>query len=273
MTEPAAGFLDTYPVDLAEWEHDDRLEARGFTHPWRSQVAPGNGEAFFDALVHAHLRPESSVLDVGCGHGAYACRLAGRCRRVIGVDRDLDVLALAGELAAERGVSNVDFALLTAEPDAEIDLPDQSVDLFVCRRGPVLARWLAWAERLGRPGAVALGVHPTGPAGAIPPWNAELPEPLRLGRVFDYAEVRSWVTEALAGPDPRGRLDGCWWLDVPEYFDDPEQLYRRLADSRRAEIPYPAVKGELSALVERYGGRLELRHCRLVWKVTLDRAR
>ena len=163
----------------------------------------GNGETFFDALVHAHLRPDATVLDVGCGHGAYSCRLAAGARHVLGVDRDPGVVVLARELAAERGVANAEFRTLAAEPGAELDLPKGSVDLFVCRRGPVLERWLPWALRLARPGAVALGIHPT--AGAVPPWNSRLPEPLRIGQVFDYATVRSWVTRALDQASGRRR--------------------------------------------------------------------
>jgi SAM-dependent methyltransferase len=273
VTAPAGspGFLAGCPADLAEWERDDRLVSRGFTHPWRSEVAAGNGEAFFDALVHAHLRPDVTVLDVGCGHGAYSCRLAGGAGRVVGVDRDPGVVGLARELAAERGVGNAEFHTLAAEPGAELDLPDGSVDVFVCRRGPVLERWLPWALRLASPGAVALGIHPTGAAGAVPSWNSQLPEPLRITQVFDYATVRSWVTRALdrqevaaaAKADPE--LTSCWWLDVAERFDDPEQLHRRLAGG--SGVPYTDAKDSLTALLADHGGSVELRHCRLVWKV------
>lgn len=48
-------FLAGYPEDLAEWEGDERLVSRGFTHPWRSEVAAANGEAFFDALARDSL--------------------------------------------------------------------------------------------------------------------------------------------------------------------------------------------------------------------------
>ncbi|GAA2754701.1 class I SAM-dependent methyltransferase [Actinopolymorpha rutila] len=271
---PPEGFLAGYPADLAEWERDDRLVARGFTHPWRSHVGAGNGETFFDALVHAQLRPDATVLDVGCGHGAYSCRLAAGAGHVVGVDRDPRVVALARELAAERGAANVEFRTLAAEQGAELDLPDGSVDLFVCRRGPVLERWLPWALRLARPGALALGIHPTGPAGAVPPWNSRLPEPLRIGQVFDYATVRSWVTRAfdsrdgVAASNASAELVGCWWLDVAERFDDGEQLYRKLVGG--SGISYVDVKDSLTSLLADHGGSVELRHCRLVWQVAID---
>jgi SAM-dependent methyltransferase len=261
-----SGFLSDYPADLADWERDERLVSRGFTHPWRSDVAAANGEAFFDALVRDSLHAGAVVLDVGCGHGAYAMSLAAACPdgRVIGVDRDARVLHLARELAAERKVPNVEF--LHGEPSAELAITDRSVDLFVCRRGPVIGKWFPLAQRVAKPGASAIGMHPTGAAGAVPDWNDELPERLRIERVFGYEEVREWVTGGLAGSP--ATLHGCWWIDVPETFDDPEQLYVKLG-STRTGVPYESIKGNLSAILDRRGGRVELRHTRLVWRVDL----
>jgi SAM-dependent methyltransferase len=266
-------FLAGCPADLAEWQHDPRLVGQGFAHAWRSRVAPGNGEVFFDALLRSHLRPDATVLDVGCGHGAYATNLARSCRQVIGVDADQRVLDLASDLAVERGVGNVDFRQLTLGGHDDLDLPAGSVDVFCCRRGPVLAKWLALALRLSRPGAVAVGMHPTGAAGAVPSWNADLPDPLRIRPVFGYDEVRSWVTQALAGAPDRVRLDGCWWLDVAEVFDEPAELYARLtrqgSDPSDPPMSYADAEPALTRLVRAQGGSVELRHCRLVWQVAI----
>jgi ubiquinone/menaquinone biosynthesis C-methylase UbiE len=48
-----------------------------------------------------------SALDVGCGDGMLACRLAARCRDVIGIDRDSRMI----QMARERGqdIPNVGF--------------------------------------------------------------------------------------------------------------------------------------------------------------------
>jgi ubiquinone/menaquinone biosynthesis C-methylase UbiE len=48
-----------------------------------------------------------SALDVGCGDGMLACRLAARCRDVIGIDRDSRMI----QMARERGqrIPNVAF--------------------------------------------------------------------------------------------------------------------------------------------------------------------
>src|SRR5688500_12415204 len=55
--------------DLDSWRTDRRIAERGFTHPWTSTVADGNGEDLFLDLLESHLNEESVIVDVGCGHG------------------------------------------------------------------------------------------------------------------------------------------------------------------------------------------------------------
>jgi SAM-dependent methyltransferase len=274
----ARGFLVGCPPDLGEWQDDERLARHGFVHGWRSRVAPGNGEAFFDALVRSFVRPESVVADIGCGHGGYSLTLAALCQQVIGIDGDARAIHLARDLATERGVANVDFhtfrlddgaAAGTRDPAAGVGVPDATVDVFVCRRGPVLARWFALGLRAARPGAVAIGIHPTGAAGAVPPWNDDLPVSLRIDGTFGYDEVRRWVTSGIDRAPDRITLDGCWWLDVAEHFDDPAELYAKLAGRREDVQSWPDVKDALTRLFEAHGGTVELRHCRLVWQASL----
>ncbi len=52
-----------------------------------------------------------SALDVGCGDGLLACRLAARCRDVTGVDRDSRMIALA----RKRGENLRNVAFIDAE--------------------------------------------------------------------------------------------------------------------------------------------------------------
>lgn len=46
-------------------------------------------------LARLPLRADQTVLDLGCGPGAVAARLAERAARVVGIDRDPDLLAIA----------------------------------------------------------------------------------------------------------------------------------------------------------------------------------
>lgn len=267
-------FLASCPADLSEWERDGRLVTRGFVHPWRSSVAAGNGESFFDTYVRSVLSvlgPDTVVLDVGCGHGSYALSLAPLCRRVIGVDRDGGALELGRELAVERGIDNVDFVPVSfgssgadsgASPAVELDEP---VDLFVCRRGPVLGKWLSMAYLLGAPDAALIGIHPTGdPVVEL----AGLPDALRSGRSFGFDEVRDWVVSAVDADDGPARLHGCWWFDVPERFDDLAELYARLP-AGKPDLEH--ARPSLEAVFAQHGGSVEVRHRRLVWRVDLHR--
>ena len=76
---------------------------------------------------HADPAPEDVVLDLGCGTGAIALRLADAAARVVGRDISDGMLAEARRKAAERGVENVAFGAGTfREPSVE-----QSVDVVV----------------------------------------------------------------------------------------------------------------------------------------------
>lgn len=53
------------------------------------------------------LTPESSVLDVGSGVGAYALAFASRCAEVTALDMELSSLGILQEHAAQLGLNNV----------------------------------------------------------------------------------------------------------------------------------------------------------------------
>lgn len=55
------------------------------------------------------LNPGLSVLDLACGHGRHANRLAPLVRQVTGIDRSPAFLDLAAREAAELGISNVRY--------------------------------------------------------------------------------------------------------------------------------------------------------------------
>ena len=169
--------------DMDSWLRDPRIAERGFSHRWESMVASGNGEDAFLDLVDQHIDPESDLLDIGCGHGELTLDLSPRCRTIVGIDRDPEYIKLANELADERGIKNVRFFHVDmAGSDQKsgisdlIPLANDSVDLFVNRRGPVLSCYLSEAIRVARSSAIIVGLHPTGNTPA-PVWRDELPEP------------------------------------------------------------------------------------------------
>lgn len=264
--------------DMDSWLRDPRIAARGFAHRWQSSVADGNGEDAFIALVDPYLRPDCAVLDLGCGHGEFTLTLAARCRTIVGIEREAGYLALAKELAAEQNITNAQFFQVNLagvvdedRVNAGIPLADASIDLFVNRRGPLLQRYLDEAIRVARPGAVMVGLHPTGtPA---PSWGDELPEPYRKGFVaFSFEEVRGWVLDPLRTAGITNyRL---WWIDVPEFLRSPYELYVRLGGEKVAEgLVYQDVEPRFIKLFKQYSTMygVVLRHQRLLWQVFLTK--
>jgi ubiquinone/menaquinone biosynthesis C-methylase UbiE len=89
-----------------------------------------------DRLVElARIQPGNRVLDVATGVGepaVTAARRVGSSGRVVATDHSSQMIKLAGERAASRGLGNVDFQTMDAEV---LDLPDRSFDAIVCRWG------------------------------------------------------------------------------------------------------------------------------------------
>ncbi len=90
-----------------------------------------------DRLLDQYARPESEVLDLGCGAGFTLCRLAPKVRRVWGFEQQPELLEAARLRAASLQLTNTSFILGNAAVPADAQqIPDDSLDLVVSRRGP-----------------------------------------------------------------------------------------------------------------------------------------
>jgi arsenite methyltransferase len=61
------------------------------------------------ALTKARISPEAVILDVGCGTGSLALRLAPSAARVHGLDLSSEMIRIANEKARAQQVANVTF--------------------------------------------------------------------------------------------------------------------------------------------------------------------
>ncbi len=116
-----------------------------------------------------NLSPDKRLLDVGCGAGGPALRLASQTGcAVTGIDLHEQAIATANALAVERGLARTEFLHLSAE--SKLPFPDQSFDAITCidainhlsDRAQVIAEWL----RILKPGGRLLFTDPlivTGP--------------------------------------------------------------------------------------------------------------
>ncbi len=76
----------------------------------------------------------SSVLDLGCGYGRVAVRLADKAGKVTGIDISEDNIELAGEIC--RGRSNMEFFVMDA---ADLKFKDDIFDLVICVQNGISA--------------------------------------------------------------------------------------------------------------------------------------
>ncbi len=89
---------------------------------------PGINGTFWSFLVAEELR-DKTVVDVATGNGRVALAVAPSCRRVVGIDRERDLIADAEHLARAARLENVRFVV--ADADALPDFRDLASDLHV----------------------------------------------------------------------------------------------------------------------------------------------
>jgi len=96
---------------------------------------------------------EDDVLELGCGYGRVALRLADSVRRVVGIDTAQESLGLARAQAGDR--TNYEFALMDA---VDMSFPDGTFDVVACVQNGICAfgvdpeRLLREALRVAKPG-------------------------------------------------------------------------------------------------------------------------
>jgi SAM-dependent methyltransferase len=255
--------------DRPDWiRRHERLAERygGFYYPWRSEVEAENGEDVYTELVRKHLRPDIDVVEPGCGHGTDALTFGPLVRSYCAYDAVEPYVAIARRRASERGLKTVKFVVADSGPKrgGRIPVDDGRVDLIISRRGP--SNFILDARRACRPGGTLLQVCYLPPP--PPDWNGALPAHLRVRNEPDTAceKVQAYFERADL------QLHSSAIYDVHEYFDDPSELLVRLAWDRRMDLDEAA---DLAAVSEVFrsaavGGRLHLRHRRLLWKAIVS---
>jgi SAM-dependent methyltransferase len=111
------------------------------------------GQSSFDVLLSWLGREDLTdqvALDVGTGTGRLALALAPRCRRVIGVDRDVAAIEAARGRAVAAGLRNTEFVVMDAEAGEYHSFRPDLVVAHLCMSDAIMER----AARALRPGAV-----------------------------------------------------------------------------------------------------------------------
>lgn len=96
--------VNSKPANAAAWDSMAACFSGSMTLPdW-------DGNPFLRQLRdEVPLTRETTVLDIGCGTGAYALALAEKVRRVVGIDVSPKMLEHAQKHARMRGIENVSF--------------------------------------------------------------------------------------------------------------------------------------------------------------------
>lgn len=102
MSTPDAAHPDAAHPGAAFW---DRIAEKYAARPVADPAA-------FDrkiAITREHMTPDSVVLDIGCGTGSLALRLADAGREVHGLDVSPEMIRIAEGKAEQAGVANARF--------------------------------------------------------------------------------------------------------------------------------------------------------------------
>lgn len=96
-----------------------------------------------DRLLDIFAQPQNTMLDLGCGAGFTLCRLAPKLKSVYGFEQEAELLEATRLRVEEHAVANVTLvAGNVAEANNVAQLPDNTFDIILSRRGPNVNEFL-----------------------------------------------------------------------------------------------------------------------------------
>ena len=137
-----------------EGYYEAKLSGEGLRQCY--ELAPPRVKQYLEAeirFVLSRLQPTDAVLELGCGYGRMATRLAEIAKRVVGIDTSCDSLDLARRITGPDSccefweMNAVDLAFPAGEFDAVV-----CVQNGLCAFGVDQARLIREALRVTRPG-------------------------------------------------------------------------------------------------------------------------
>jgi SAM-dependent methyltransferase len=154
---PAAGAKEPAPAPPGDVRFWDRFARR------YAAAAIGDPQGYEATIrrVRSLLEPEDSVLEIGCGTGTTALRLADRTRRLLATDGSSAMIAIAREKLAAQPVPQLRFEVADADAVPHGDEPLDVVLAFnVLHLVPDLDRTLRALRPALRPGGLFVSKTP-----------------------------------------------------------------------------------------------------------------
>ncbi|GED67775.1 hypothetical protein BRE01_14770 [Brevibacillus reuszeri] len=122
-----------------------------YVYPWRSTIVEPNGESLFTQEV-ARMVKNKKVLDIGCGHGAFALLWATEASEIVGLDATDSFV----KTAMEGTHPNVSFVISNTKE--RLPFAKGEFDCAYNRKGPTSA--YPDCKRIVKAGGQILGLHP-----------------------------------------------------------------------------------------------------------------
>jgi SAM-dependent methyltransferase len=174
--------------------------AIGYT-PGATTAHAGRSATKHAAFLLPQLRPNMSILDVGCGPGSITCDLAELVPQgnVIGVDLSADMIDIATKAAEMSGVRNVKFKVGDVLGKGGLKFQDGGFDVVFCHqllnhlRDPVGA--LREMKRLCNPHTGILALR----EGIMHVWYPDDPRLEEMDLIFNTVMRASGVAQPGAG--------------------------------------------------------------------------
>jgi ubiquinone/menaquinone biosynthesis C-methylase UbiE len=168
----------------------------------------------------AGIGPGMRVLDLGCGAGdvsMLAAELVGPSGSVIGIDRNAQVIAIAGKRARKAALGQVTFREVPLEAFSDPDLFDCVIGRYVLIHQAHPTDFLRTAARFVRPGGI-MAFHEVDCAGGF------------------TSQPRVWRWEVV------GSLIAAAFREVTPHFDAANRLVEHFSD---AGLPVPSLSREM----------------------------
>jgi arsenite methyltransferase len=154
------------------------------------------------AITRQHLRPDSQVLEIGCGTGSLALELARSAAQIHALDVSAEMVRIANGKRQSQGVTNVTFhqGTLDTLTDFERGHFDSAWAYSILHLVPDRRRALAALFTLLKPGGTLISSNvclgdswvPYGPLITLIRWFGKAP----FVHIYDRATIRRELREA-----------------------------------------------------------------------------
>lgn len=140
-------------MNAIEWYNYIAKRNGGYKVNVPYEVCGESAEDVFEREL-IQLIKDRTVLDAGCGHGAFTLKMAGFAKEIVGYDFAHEMIKIANRLKEESGIRNAAF-IPTAHTEL-LSFEDGFFDVIYSRRGPGS---IVEQSRLLKQGGIITGIH------------------------------------------------------------------------------------------------------------------